>query len=107
LFVIAAALARTNIAHLIGLAAPPRLQKMIEDELAAVPGVHRVPTVLTMLLGPGSLLVAAKVDFVDTISAAEVKASADEAERRLRERFPGIRYVFLDPTGPRPGAREG
>ncbi|MBB5873863.1 cation diffusion facilitator family transporter [Allocatelliglobosispora scoriae] len=99
LFAVAGVLARANIAHLIGLAAPAGLQDQIQAELAGVPGIEGVPTLLTMLLGPGSLLVAAKVDFVDTISGAEVEAAADEAERRLRERFPGIRYVFLDPTG--------
>lgn len=99
LFVIAAELARTNAAHLVGLSAPPDIRSDIEAELAALPGVDRVPTVLTMLLGPGSLLVAAKVDFADGITATDVEAIADEGERRLRARFPGIAYVFLDPTG--------
>jgi divalent metal cation (Fe/Co/Zn/Cd) transporter len=58
---------------------------------------------MTMQLGPGDILVAAKVDFRDDVSAAEVEAASDEAERRLRARYPAIRYVFLDPTRGMPG----
>ena len=32
------------------------------------------------------------------MSAGEVEAASDDAERRLRARYPAIRYVFLDPT---------
>jgi len=40
------------------------------------------------------------VDFAET-SVTGLAASADEAERRLRARYPVITHVFLDPT-PRP-----
>jgi hypothetical protein len=56
-----------------------------------------------MQLGPGAILVAAKVDFNDDVSGAEIEAASDEAERRLRARYPGIQYVFLDPTRGRAG----
>jgi len=51
-----------------------------------------------MQLGPGDILVAAKVDFDDEVTGGEIEAASDEAERRLRARYPAIRYVFLDPT---------
>ena len=57
-----------------------------------------MPTLLTMQLGPGEVLVAAKVDFEDEVTGGEIEAASDEAERRLRTRYPAIRYVFLDPT---------
>ena len=60
----------------------------------------RVLEVMAMFLGPNSLLVAARVHFAET-SVAGLSASADEAERRLRTRYPIITHVFLDPT-PRP-----
>jgi hypothetical protein len=56
---------------------------------------------LTMYLGPQSLLVAARIDFTNTASVADLAVAADEAERRLRDRFPLITQLFLDPT-PRP-----
>ena len=46
----------------------------------------------------GVLLVAAKVDFADDATVADIERAADEAERRLVARHPGVRYVFLDPT---------
>lgn len=63
-----------------------------------MPTVERVDTLLTMRLGPRDVLVAAKVDFADDATGADIEAAADEAERRLAARYPGIRYVFLDPT---------
>jgi hypothetical protein len=60
--------------------------------------VDDVPFLITSVIGPGQLLVAAKVDFADTSTAADLERAADEAERRLVARHPGVRYVFLDPT---------
>ncbi|MEV1288902.1 cation diffusion facilitator family transporter [Micromonospora sp. NPDC049679] len=98
LLVVATLLARTNISLLVGRAVPRRIHTEIHDELAGVPTVERVDTLLTMQLGPDDILVAAKLDFADHASAAEVEAAATEAERRLTARYPAIRYVFLDPT---------
>ncbi|HCU52021.1 MAG TPA: hypothetical protein DGG94_19850 [Micromonosporaceae bacterium] len=55
--------------------------------------------IYTQQLGIGNVLVAAKVDFVDTVSAADVEAACGLAEQRLRAALPTIRHVFLDPTG--------
>jgi cation diffusion facilitator family transporter len=98
LLVVATVLARSNVSLLVGRAVPRRMHNQIADDLAAIPVVTAVPTLLTMQLGPGAILVAAKVDFDDEVSGAEIEAASDEAERRLRARYSGIRYVFLDPT---------
>lgn len=98
LLVVATILARSNVSLLVGQAVPRRVRDAIEAELAAVPTVERVDTLLTMRLGPRDVLVAAKVDFADDATGADIEAAADEAERRLAARYPGIRYVFLDPT---------
>jgi cation diffusion facilitator family transporter len=98
LLFIAVILARTNASLLVGRAVPRRVHSQIAADLAAVPEIVAVPTLLTMLLGPGDILVAAKVDFDDSISGGAIEAAADEAERRLRTRYPDIHYVFLDPT---------
>ncbi|WP_438829908.1 cation diffusion facilitator family transporter [Actinoplanes friuliensis] len=98
LLVVATILARANVSLLVGRAVPRRMHNQIADDLAGIPVVTSVPTLLTMQLGPGDILVAAKVDFDDDVSGAEIEEASDEAERRLRARYPGIRYVFLDPT---------
>jgi cation diffusion facilitator family transporter len=99
LLVVVAILVRSNISLLVGQSVPDRLHNEIAAELAALPTVSAVPTLLTMRLGPTDLLIAAKVDFNDDASGADIEAAADEAERRLAARYEGIRYVFLDPTG--------
>ncbi|WP_438872605.1 cation diffusion facilitator family transporter [Paractinoplanes pyxinae] len=98
LLLVALTLAQSNASLLVGRAVPRRIHNQIAADLASIPIVVSVPTLLTMQLGPGQILVAAKVDFDDDVSGGEIETASDEAERRLRSRFPGIRYVFLDPT---------
>jgi cation diffusion facilitator family transporter len=98
LIVVAYALARANMSLLVGQSVAPRIQEELRSEIAALDHVVDVPFLLTSVIGPGQLLVAAKVDFDDDVSAADIERTADEAERRLVERHEGIRYVFLDPT---------
>ncbi|MGK5740684.1 cation diffusion facilitator family transporter [Micromonospora sp. URMC 103] len=99
LLVVAATLAYSNLSLLVGRAVPERIRREMEQSLAGLPEVERVGTLFTMQLGPEDILVAAKVDFRDDATGAAIEATADEAERRLRERYPEIRYLFLDPTG--------
>jgi cation diffusion facilitator family transporter len=98
LVLVAASLARANISLLIGQSVPGTTQQELRDELLAMELVDDVPFLITSVIGPGQLLVAAKVDFADTSTVADLERAADEAERRLVARHPGVRYVFLDPT---------
>jgi cation diffusion facilitator family transporter len=98
LILVAFSLARANMALLIGRSASPLIERRLREELAGLEHVSDVPFLLTSVIGPGQLLVAAKVDFDDNASAADIERIADEAERRLVARHEGIRYVFLDPT---------
>ncbi|MFI7283700.1 cation diffusion facilitator family transporter [Micromonospora chersina] len=98
LLVVAGILARSNISLLVGRAVSERVHRQIEQELAGLPAVDRIDTLMTMFLGPTDILVAAKVDFRDDATGADIEAAADEAERRLTDRFPEVAYVFLDPT---------
>jgi cation diffusion facilitator family transporter len=98
LVLVAGSLARANISLLIGQSVPGATQQELRDELLAMDLVDDVPFLITSVIGPGQLLVAAKVDFADTSTVADLERAADEAERRLVARHPGVRYVFLDPT---------
>jgi cation diffusion facilitator family transporter len=95
---VAVSLARTNLSLLVGRAAGPQLQAVLRSGLESLPGVVTVPVFAAVVIGPGNLLVAAKVHFDGAYSAVDIERAADEAERRLRSLFPGVRYVFLDPT---------
>ncbi|GGN54247.1 hypothetical protein GCM10011579_013120 [Streptomyces albiflavescens] len=48
--------------------------------------------------GPREALVAAKVDFRDVSTAAQIEWACEQAEQRLREAFPAVSRVYLDPT---------
>jgi divalent metal cation (Fe/Co/Zn/Cd) transporter len=98
LVLVAGSLARANISLLIGQSVPGATQQELRDELLAMDLVDDVPFLITSVIGPGQLLVAAKVDFADTSTVADLERAADQAERRLVARHPGVRYVFLDPT---------
>ncbi|MEV4078962.1 cation transporter, partial [Nonomuraea fuscirosea] len=98
LLVIALSLIQANLSLLIGQAAPPQLETGIRAVLVTQPEVENVVELLTMMIGPGAVLVAAKIDFRDEASAAGVEIACDEVDRRLRESFPSVEQVFLDPT---------
>jgi cation diffusion facilitator family transporter len=98
LVAVAYSLGRTSMHMLIGQAAEPEAQRVITEEIEATPGIDRVLDLLTMQLGPEDLIVGAKVAFTDDISADRAEDLADDVDRRLRERLPTVRHVFLDPT---------
>jgi divalent metal cation (Fe/Co/Zn/Cd) transporter len=98
LLVVAVSLGRANMQLLIGQAATQEIEDTLRAEIVELDHVADVPFLLTSVIGPGQLLVAAKVDFEDEATAVDIERTADEAERRLVARHPGIRYVFLDPT---------
>jgi cation diffusion facilitator family transporter len=98
LFLVAVSLGRANVSLLIGQAASERIEEELKKEINALPHVEHVPFLITSVIGPGQLVVAAKVDFTDDATADDIEATADEAEQRLVARHEGVRYVFLDPT---------
>jgi cation diffusion facilitator family transporter len=102
LAVVAYLLGRDTKELLIGEAAPAPVRDGIRAALAAPAEVERVVEVRTMLLGPESLLVAARLDMDDALGAADVEDSTDRIADELRERFPQVREVYLDVTS-RPG----
>jgi cation diffusion facilitator family transporter len=101
LVIVAMTLAATNLSLLTGRAASAPLQSALRKEVESLPGVVAVQVFVAMVLGPANLFVAAKVQFASDCSVADIERVADEAEKRLRTRFPGVNYVFLDPTAAR------
>lgn len=95
-------LGRSNAEHLIGRSLPPELRAQVIEELHTVPHLVQVVELVTIVQGPHEVLIAAKADFRDVSTAADVEWACEEAERQLQERFPAIRRVFIDPT-PSPG----
>jgi cation diffusion facilitator family transporter len=95
---VAVALGRDTRDLLIGEAATPEERQAIMEVLETHPAVDRVLQLLTMALAPDRLLVAARIDLADNLSAADVERASSEIERQLRERVPTVWQVFLDAT---------
>ena len=98
LIVVAVRLGMDSKEYLIGRAAEPEQLAVIGEEIEKTPGVDDVVELLTMYLGPDHLIVAARVDFSEDISADRAEEVADVIDRRLAERLHQKPHVFLDPT---------
>ncbi|MET9609651.1 cation diffusion facilitator family transporter [Streptomyces sp. NPDC006512] len=91
-------LGRSNAQYLIGRPLPARMREEVREELLSVLHIEGVLELTTLVQGPDEVLIAAKIDFHDLASARQVEAACEVAEAQLRERFPAVRRVYLDPT---------
>ena len=101
LIAVAISMARDAGHLLVGTAAAPEERAAIEEVIERHPAVVEVRELLTMILGPRSLLVAARVDLDDDVPAGQLEAAMSELDRAVRSAVPDVTEVFLDPT---PGA---
>ncbi|MFG3340201.1 cation diffusion facilitator family transporter [Glycomyces sp. NPDC048151] len=99
LLVIAVLLGQANVSLLIGKSLPPRFREAVRTELEAGEDITAVQELLTLQLGPTSVLVAAKVDFRDSATGEAIERACRDVEAGLRGRYPMVRYVFLSPWG--------
>jgi len=97
-------LGRQNQQYLIGKAADSAVVEGIREQIVGTDGIDGVHELLTMRLSPDEVLVAARVDLTDDFTPAELEEAADRVEDRIRERYPEVRHVFLDPTPGDPDA---
>jgi cation diffusion facilitator family transporter len=82
---------------LIGESADPATRDEIGSALQSHPQVERLIHMRTQHLGPDELLVAAKLEFADGLSAAELARAIDAIEELVRERVPIARVIYLEP----------
>ena len=106
LVVVAVILIRADKDLLIGQAAQPEVRRGIVALLESQPEVTAVVELMTEVLGPRELLVAARVDIDDEMTGGQVEEVSTRLERDLRRAFPHVTQVFLDATSaqawPRP-----
>lgn len=95
---VAISLGSTSKRNLIGEALPEAKREGLTRVINESIGVDVVVELLTMRLGPDDVLVAARVDVDDSVSGGDLERVADEVDRRIREAYPEVRHVFLDPT---------
>ena len=79
---------------LIGEAATPECVAGIERLAAATAGVMQVNEVLTLHMGPESILVNLSLDFKDDLRADQVEQRVAELEQRIKTDWPLVKHVF-------------
>ena len=95
---VAAWMAHDTSELLIGAAARPAERAALQRALEDFDEIDHVLELLTMVLGPNSLLVAARVDFAQGLRDAQIEQASERIDRRLREVVPDVTEVFLDAT---------
>ena len=85
---------------LIGEAAKPEVQRgiarLINEEKNSNGHILAINEIRTMQLGAKDVLVAASVDFDDTTSASDVKATTQRLETAIRSAYPDVRKFFIE-----------
>jgi divalent metal cation (Fe/Co/Zn/Cd) transporter len=89
---------------LIGAAARPQERETLIEALEEFDEIEKVVELLTMVLGPNSLMVAARVDFAPGLHDEDIERISERVDRRLHEVVPDVTEVFLDATAA-PGGR--
>ncbi len=82
---------------LIGESASPELRNRARELAEATPGVEAVTQLLSVHLGPESILLALKVRFRAGSTLAEVEQLVDLVEERIRGEIPAMKRIFVEP----------
>ncbi|HEX6206871.1 MAG TPA: cation diffusion facilitator family transporter [Actinomycetota bacterium] len=98
LAIVAFVLARDTKALLLGEPAFPEERELLRECMLAEDGVEHVVELLTMAMGPESLLVTARLDLREGLDEDAIEAMAHSIDRRCREAVPAVKELFLDPT---------
>ena len=106
LIVVAVILAIETKSLLVGESADEKTMAGIVERLEAVEQFQHVLYVKTLYLGPEELLVAAKVTVADDLDAEAVAQAIDDAEKSIREAYPVVGPIYLEPDTWKPAELE-
>ena len=98
LVVVAFQLAKTNMGLLVGRQANIQTVRRIRVFLEEQPEVEKLVDLLTMMVGTGQVLLCARLDFDDNLSAGELEVVCVRIDGELRTRFTALDEVFLEPV---------
>ncbi|RSM45545.1 cation diffusion facilitator family transporter [Amycolatopsis balhimycina DSM 5908] len=91
-------LGRTNRGLLVGRQADPQLVRGIRDHLSAAPEIEIVVDLQTMLMGTDQVLVCTRVDFDDSLGAADLERACVRLAGELTQTFHDVTEVFIEPV---------
>lgn len=81
---------------LVGEAAAPELREELSELARADTAVERVGRLLTMHMGPDTLLLNMNLDFRADLDGQEVEKAVDRLQKAIREKYPVIKYIFIE-----------
>lgn len=81
---------------LIGEGIRPETARALREIALSQPGVRDVGRVLSMYVGPDDALVTMDLDFDAGTHTSDAALAMAEVERRVRERFPMIKRLFIE-----------
>ena len=84
--------------ELIGRSAEPRVMHAVFDHLSEAPEVDVVVDLQSMLTGTDSVLLCARVDFLDTLTAGDLERACVRLDDELHDRFPDLDQIFIEPV---------
>lgn len=96
-------LGRESRGLLLGMAAPLRVRTRLKAAIAEFPEVRAVLALLTMQIGPESLLVTGEINVKDDMHTDAIEALLRRIHARIREVAPEVRNIYLE-LHPVPGA---
>lgn len=97
LLVVAWELGRDSRALLLGEAVLPEDRERIRGAMLSFPEVEDVFRLLTMHLGPNSVLVNAEIHLADGLDTERVEALLERVSRKVRDEVPEVSHTFIEP----------
>ncbi len=93
---VAILLGRESRGLLLGMAAPLRVRARIREAVLGIPEVQSVIALLTMQIGPESLLVTGEINVQDDLTTDQIEALLARIHGRIREVAPGVKNIYLE-----------
>lgn len=84
---------------LVGEGADPQTIVSIRKLAEADPTVQKVINPLTMHFGPHTILLTVDIEFDKKLSSAEVEEAVDRLKQGIQDRFPDIKYIYIEAGG--------
>lgn len=96
LCIIGVALARDTRSLLIGEGITPRMRRETIDIALGTEGVDEVTQLLSLHMGPQTVLLGMKVRFFAGATLEDVERITDDLESRVRAKFPQMKRIFVE-----------
>lgn len=81
---------------LIGEAADPEIRKGVEQIADDDPDVDAIGRILTVHMGPNTLVLNMDLQFRDGLTSDEVEDAIDRVEKQIRDRHEAVKYIFVE-----------